>query len=659
MSDANRKPRTDSEMELDALLKSIDDPAQLAKSFDAAFHQSGTGFQPLGGAKPKDQIGSSDPFIAFISRARTQDEKNASQVLVKSQFLDHLPSVSEKGEVRKLTVPEQETVFLLSDSHDVSQLPAGDYLWTNTENGWRGISITPGVQPPLILNVILSNVIICRVVSRRPKIYMSLPCFEAFYPPRANGRRSDQFETDLQSCALLRTEAERKEATDKLLSQWVSVLHSTGLRTLDNSPVGVMVDAELEVVSPNVVARLFFEHWLQETSGISTASAPPNSVVNQTAPSWPTLKQLQQLILGIRRSPGVASPSLTIQMVMDDIRSEVLAALQTGIRQETVERLISKPAQEQKRLASLLRENESLAKALSERSGIKLREVKSVQFFVPMSDVVQKDVADISARRSKLEHVKSEIALEAEELEAQTQKFNNQLDQQHKRAQKVVSKHTESVVQQLKQKAEIAGEVERLESARQQQRLAQEQRQAEFERQRRLDDAKTDLDIRKLQIEANAEEERRRAELQKAKIETAVHFNLKYEEGMARIRQEELDRENKRQLEKLEKEFELQIRTNAAVMEQRLKFLKRFAGLSLGIDENRLLVMALSANPELAGCYVAAMNAKGKDEMIQKMDEFRGQLVAAHGQENQLVHQLWTEGVRQIGHVLGKLAKRD
>lgn len=645
-------------MSLEAELRSVDDPALLAKTLDSAFHSGGNGFQPIDAGTSKELPVSFEDFTAFIVNARGTDKKNRGQVLVKSQFLDQQPAVREKSATRKLTVSEQETVFVVSDSHDVCQLPPGEYHWNKVDGGWKG-SVSSGEQALAVLNVTHSNVIVCRVITRRPKIRICLPSYDSFYAERIDGRPSELYETDVQACALMGTEASRKEATDQILKQWTSVVHSTGLRTLDNFPVGITFEADLEIVSPKVIASLFLEQCAQRASGLSGTDTPPNSVQNSTTPSWPTLRQLQQLIIGIQKTPGAVGPELTTRVLLEDIRSEILFALQAGIRQETADRLMSKPLLEQKRLASLLRDNESLTKTLSERYGIVLRDVKSMHFFVPMSSVAQKNVADLSARRSKLEHAKAELATEAEELEVQTRKFAVQLEQQQKRSQEVVRMHTDSVVQRFQQKGEIVRASERLESARLEQQLARDERAAEFERKQRLSDAQVEHEVKKLQIEAAAEEERKRVELQKAKMEAAVQLNLRYEEGMAKIRQEEQDSENKRQLERLEKEFELQMRTNAAVMDQRLKFLKQYAGLAREVDDTKLLVMALTANPELAGCYVAAVNARGKDEIIQKMDQFRTQLVATHGQESQLVHQLWTEGVKQIGHVLGRMTNRD
>jgi hypothetical protein len=260
----------------------------------------------------------------------------------------------------------------------------------------------------------------------------------------------------------------------------------------------------------------------------------------------------------------------------------------------------------------------------------------------------------LKLRQEKLQDKQTEAGLEKDEQEIETTKFTNQVTEQNRRSRLAAREHeqTNREALQEKTKTQRVEDVLKLEALHSE--LEREEAKADILRRLKEQDADADISIRKKQELVELELEEKRIVLQRQKMEAMLSLEMQRDEHQHKLEQESLDRAFMRDVQKLSLLFQQQMQANQQEMNSRLVFLEKYAGLSKEVDENKLLVMALATDPRLAKPYVEATRAKGKDELIAKMGEFKDQLVAVHGKEDRLVHKLMEEGIRQLGGVLQK-----
>src|SRR5262249_24300057 len=122
-----------------------------------------------------------------------------------------------------------------------------------------------------------------------------------------------------------------------------------------------------------------------------------------------------------------------------------------------------------------------------------------------------------------------------------------------------------------------------------------------------------------------------------------------------RLKMEEARQWNAVSNELLEARLERHLKRDKADTERRLQFLREYAKL----PPESILTIALADNPQLTQAYIAAMNARNREEQLVQQEAFRAELVKVHGQESGLVSQLMIEAVRQLGLVLAKKAQAN
>lgn len=367
------------------------------------------------------------------------------------------------------------------------------------------------------------------------------------------------------------------------------------------------------------------------------------------------LSLLKQVCFGARQQNGVLLGPVTLKQVYKRIRLEAGDALRDAIRQETARDLIEGPAKVRERVTDALKDH--VGRSLS-IFGLSIKRVVSVECVSPEYNRMIIERGRINLRREKIADDRKLAGIEKDELDTETQRFQDQVRHQNDRQRFSTAQQGQSQREQLAEYGETKEVEDQVQSEAMRRRLKREAEEADHLREQQLRNADVDAEIRRQQELSALEIEERRIELQQTKVESAVKLNLQYEMGQHRIQQDSLDQDHRRQIERLEIEFQQQMDSNAAEMNNRIQFLEKFAGLSEGIEENKLLVMALASNPALAKPYVEATRAKGKDELVSKMEDFKNQLVAVHGQEDKLMHQLWQEGVKQIGQILTKQAEK-
>ena len=100
----------------------------------------------------------------------------------------------------------------------------------------------------------------------------------------------------------------------------------------------------------------------------------------------------------------------------------------------------------------------------------------------------------------------------------------------------------------------------------------------------------------------------------------------------------------------LDAEAERRNRALAAQNERKIAFTRAIAEANLAPDS--ILAIQLSEHPELAPVYAEAVRARSYDDRMKLQKEFEEKLSAVAATDKRLVHDLLTEGIKQIGNVM-------
>jgi hypothetical protein len=95
----------------------------------------------------------------------------------------------------------------------------------------------------------------------------------------------------------------------------------------------------------------------------------------------------------------------------------------------------------------------------------------------------------------------------------------------------------------------------------------------------------------------------------------------------------------------------------AAQGERRVQYLKAIA--DAGLSSDSILAIQLAENPHLANAYAAAVKAKSVEEKLELQKEFEEKLLQIATSDRKQVNDLLTEGIKQIGHVMGEAQKKQ
>ncbi|MEZ6131532.1 MAG: hypothetical protein R3C59_22920 [Planctomycetaceae bacterium] len=659
-ADGNERHSGDSEdlfRDFDESLRALANPGQSLEKLGDRFISQETGFQPI---KPEEKFDPDEEirdYLGFLHRAKEARDLHRSAQLITARVTDQLPN-GLLPEIKRLVVPADSTMFLFSERHaplqldpgkeyEVSRLGLGGGVGQSfeafSENGGSG-----AFQER-------SGVLICEIPRRSLPFTITLPDYTGFYPPGTG----DQF-TGLVASLSNATEPEvRRQHASELAKGLGRVFEESRLKTQEGICTGVRVQVEIGVRDPQRLVETYCRSYARQLekkykdldAKLHRRPIDPGLANKLRFP----LKLLSQVVFGARQQNGVPLRPVTLAHVYKRIRLEIADALRDAIRQETARQLIEEPARVRERVTDAL--NQHVQHSL-ELYGAEIRRVVSVECVSPEYNRMIIDRGRLRMRDEKLDDDRNRSRIENEELRIESQRFQDQVRHQNERSQYSTSQQAETARQQLHELGTTNQVRDTVEAEAMRRRLQREAEEAAHNREEQRRNAEVEAEVRR-QLELSALEiEARRMELQQKKMEAAVHLNLQYESGQHQLQQEALDREHQRQIERVRLAFNQQMEANSAEMNNRISFLEKFAGLSGELDENKLLVMSLASNPQLAKPYVEATRARGKDELMQKMEEFKNQLVAVHGQEDKLVHQLWHEGIRQIGQVLGKQAQK-
>ncbi|MCA9063870.1 MAG: hypothetical protein KDA96_12450 [Planctomycetaceae bacterium] len=607
---------------------------------------AGGGLQPQA---PEDQTNADEQirdYLGFMHRAKEAHQQQISARLMSALVTDQLPN-GHLPEIKKLKLTPGCSKFLFSERHaptkldpkdygevvDVSRLGLGGGLEQSVDA--YGDSESTGAFQER------SGVLICEIPEQILLFTLTLPDYDSF---RMGGQ--NQF---------LELSMEKEELAREL----GRVFEDARLKTKDGICTGVRIQMEVAVSNPERLVETYCRAYVRRLKK-QYADFDKRLGNQPRTPGWAKklvfpLRLLSQVCLGARQHGSIPLPQVSLAHVYKRIRLEAADAVRDAVRQEDASKLIEEPAQVRDRIAGSLTGHVQKSMAIY---GAEIKRIVSIECVSPEYNRMIIDRGRLKLRETRLKDDKSRADIELKELEVETQRYNDQLHSQQVRKRKTAEEEAETIRRQLQELGKTREEEDRVRAEVQQRQLQREADEATHRRQQQKLNAETEAAIRQQQ-ELNALKiEAVRQVLQQKKISAAMAANLEYEKAQHTLQQDALDKEHKRQEDSLKLQFEQQMKSNEAEMNSRISFLEKFAGLSADIPEEKLLVMALAGNPQLAKPYVEATRARGKEELIQKMDEFRHQLVSVHGKEDQLVHQLWQEGIRQIGMVLQKQAEK-
>ncbi|MCA9084564.1 MAG: hypothetical protein KDA81_10940 [Planctomycetaceae bacterium] len=644
--------------EFDDTLRQLADPGGALRELGDSFLSPEDGYQPITRDKEFDADEEIRDYLGFMHRATEAHQLHKSASLITARVTDQLPN-GLLPEIKKLVVPPDSSMFLFSERHapvqldpgkeyEVSRLGLGGGLGQSLEAFSENAS-TGAFQER-------SGVLICEVPQRTLPFTITLPDFYGFYPPGVG----DQFSELVAAMRIGENDpAVRRQQKEELARRLGRVFEESRLKTQEGICTGVRAQLEIVVSNPQRLIETYCRNYARRLEKMY-------SDLDQRLRKVPTvpglanklrfpLKLLTQVCFGARQQNGVPLKPVSLAHIYKRIRLEVADALRDAIRQETARQLIEEPARVRDRVTVALEEHVRQSLSLY---GADIRRIVSVECVSPEYNRMIIERGRLKLRVEQLDDELQRARIEEEEQRIQSLRFQDQVRHQNERKQYAVSQQAETTRQQLKELGSTRQIEDQVEAEAQRRRLQREAEEAAHLREERRRDAETEAAVQRQQ-ELNAlDMEERRQKLHQEKMSAVVNMNLKYERGQQELQQEALDREHQRQIERLTLEFRQQLESNAAEMQNRIGFLEKFAGLSANVEESKLLVMALASNPKLARPYVEATRARGQEELIAKMEDFRRELVDAHGKEDQLVHQLWQEGVRQIGNVLTKQSEK-
>ena len=606
-------------------------------------HSSQGGFLPKNLQPGPDYDEQINDYLGFMHRAVEADKLQKSSSLISAKVTDQLPN-GLLPEIKKLVVPSDATLYLLSERHAPVELEPGDYevsrlgLGGGLDNSFKAYGGTSGAGS----NTQRSGVLICEVRRKSFPFTITLP--------DENG-----FSSLLDRMKKPENSANRKQHVEDLAKELGRVFEESRLQTQDGICTGVRVQLDVRVKDPRrlieTYCRFFVKRLEQNYKDLDLRVGTPAVDPGLASKLLFPLSLLKQVVFGAQQRSGAQLRPIKLDQVYRKIRLEVADALRDAIRLETARDLIEQPALVRERVTSSLEQHVGRSLGLF---GLTIQRVVSVECVSPEYNRMLVERGRLKLRREKIEDRETEAGIEHDEQTIDTRRFEDQVREQNLRSRHATreSEETNRDAIQEQTKTQRVDDLRKIEGIRSD--LQRQQEIADVQRDLRLRNADADLEIRKNQDLADLRLEEQRILLQNQKMEALLGLEMRRDEHLHRLEQDALDQSYRREVGRLELLFNQQMKTNEAEMNSRLVFLEKYAGLSKDVDEGKLLLIAMASNPKLAKPFVEATRAKGKDELIAKMGEFKNELVAAHGKEDKLVHQLMQEGIRQLGGVVMK-----
>lgn len=635
--------------EFDKALRALASPGETLEEAGGGYNDH-EGFQPITIDEVPDRDEQIHDYLGFLHRANEARNLQRAARLITAEVTDQLGIADSRlPEIKKVTVPENSIKYIFSERHEPLRLPPGEHEVSRLGlGGGFGQSFKASTDYSSSGSFQeKSSVLVCDVATGTLPFTITLPDHAGFYPPGTKNPRQSRNDPYLRRLQLIKQEEDqdhRLQNIESLANDLSRVFDEARLKTKEGICTGVRVQLDVKISDPKKLIDTYCRSYSRQLEkkykdlDRRLGRTPVNPGLAQKL--WFPMNFISRICFGARQDNGVPLQPVTLSMVYRRIRLEVADALRDAIRQQEAKVLIENPAHVREAVETALNEHVEQSLRLY---GLTVSRVLSVECVSPEYNRMIIDRGRLTMREEKVKDAAKKSEIEAKELEIETKRFGDQVTHQNRRSRIATELQGETTRAQLHQFGKTQEEKDRIEAETMKRRLEREK--AEAEHQRHLQQHEADMQI---------ELEKKRLELQKTKLENAMQVNIQYEDAQHKRQQEALDAEHQRQQERLKLEFQQQMDANQAEMTQRLTFLEKFAGLSLGVDENKMLVMALANNPALAKPYVEATRAKGQEEMMEKMSEFKDQLVKAHGKQDKMIGQLWNEGIKQIGHVLGK-----
>ena len=608
-------------------------------------------------------------YIGFMYRAQESRRYQEANQLITAQVTDQLKN-GLLPEIKELVVPDHSKVFLFSEQHAPISIPPGKH---DVSRLGLGGGLDQSKKAFLDFsdhgsNRQKSSVLICEVRTGVFSTTITLPDWKGFVPIPASRDpgSADTLEQRVrayQSSENYKSDpAARRNAAEHLASELGRVFQEARLMTNDNIAVGVRLQLEIEVIDAEQIVKSYFRYytkWLEQKYTKLDEELKRRQKDIDAQPRDPGLLRglgytwimLNQYIFGAARQSAPCPPPIAFSRIYNQHRLEFADAVRDVIRQEQAVNLIERPAEVRGRIIPQI---ESHMSSSLRAFGLGIRRIVSVECIAPDYNRLMSNRGRLKLRSAEARDGFEQAAVEEIELQVESKRFQDQLRHQADRAGLAKQAEADAAILRLREASRVMDQ----EDAVLLKLKERERREAEYARTQKLLDADADARI-----------EDRQNEVQRRKMESLLQVDQSYRENMLRLElqakqdehnrlQDALNQEHRREQERIKTQFQHLLDTKSQEMTNRLQWLEKFAGLSATTDEGKMLVMALACDPRLAKPYAEAARAKSKDELNQKLIEFKDQLVAVHGKQDTMVNELFQQGVKSIGQVLGKMAER-
>lgn len=542
-------------------------------------------------AEDKLPEGDDDAF-AFSARAVETHRQQAATRLLQIKLTDQLPDGSLPN-LKKLAVQPGTYTFLVSEIHEPELLKPGMYDVSK-------LGLGGGLRASFEARKAHYPVLICTISQLSSVATFALPDATAIFGEEAHFNdavSSEQIHRALNSLSLLTAEG-----------------HSGGARL------------QMEIRCKNPVRLL---NAFEGTVRNKFLKGSQNDQGAGGVLKYP-VELLFRTLFGGKPTSGDRLPPITLWHLYRSVRLELMASLRACLRNERIEDLYDYSVEARERV--LRKINDDMARSF-DSFGLEISRVSAFEFICPKYVKLRERRGDIALDRERLGDDRTQAEIDREKRDLETEQFKDQLSHQEARERFGATEAGESKRHHLTEAGETNKLSDRLAAEGQQRQMERDAARREHARKQLAENERLKLQLQSEKADKLLDVERKRLELLKDKARFALEMNNAWANA-------ETDR---------------QLKVSEAVVQQRLLFLKEYAGL----PADNILAIALANDPRLAEAYVAAMNAKNQTEMTSMQERFRHELVSVHGKENSMVHQLVIEAVKQLGMYMTKRAEAN
>ena len=621
-------------------------------------------------------------YLGFMHRAEECRRQQEANQLITAVVTDQLEN-GTLPEIKKIVVADHSKKFLFSERHPPVEIPPGEHEVTRL-----GLGGGLGRSKQAFMNYSnsgafkeKSKVLICDVRTGVFSTTIALPDSKGFFPTASRDLSGNSLKGYVNAFEKTGLNDQGKE---HLAGELRRVLQEARLMTNDNVAVGVRIQLEIQVNNPEQIVANYFRYFtrqlakeyekkdkerakeLAETLNEKEeeASLPRNpGLLRGLGYTW---KLLHQKFFGATQQSAPCPRPIAFYSIYDRHRLEFADAVRDAIRKESAKTLIENPAPVRERIITEIKEHMSSS---LKSFGLEVSRIVSVECIAPEYNRLMSDRGRRVLRKEGAIDGFEQAAVEEVELQVETLRYQDQLRHQSERAEAAKRAEAEAAILGIRETSRVNDEEEALKLKTLQGEIERRRLEADYIRSQKLQDASDAIQVLEQNELKRLSVEDRQIDVQRKKIESHIQLDKAYRENVLRLeqqaKQDEYNREqdalnqaHHREQERIKTQFQHLLETRSAEMANRLQWLEKFAGISATTDEGKMLVMALACDPRLAKPYTEAVRAKSKDEMNAKLNEFKDQLVAVHGKQDSMVNELYQQGIKSIGQVLGKMSER-